>query len=331
MPRVATARCLLLVFGASLFVALLVWISRAPEPAVEGAFPGAVADEPTGPALRIALIPERDIYIQRRRYKLLMGHLSSELDRPIQLVTLSSYAAVLDQLAEQKIDGAFLGSMVTVLAHERLGARVLVKPEQEDGSSTYHGVIFVREDSPIQTIGDLAGRSLAMVHTTTACALFPFYLLTQHDMMEGRDAPKPVWVGTHDDVVAEVVAGRVDAGAAKNPRVDHYLRTHPEAELRRLAESDQVPENALVVAAHLPSSLSRRLEAALLELHRTRAGRDVLARFGSARFRRCTIADYSAVYEMMKPLSPEYLRICTGEVASSRSSGRSDPGMQEER
>jgi len=41
-------------------------------------------DKATGPPLRIGVIPERDVFQQRKRYRVLAQYLSTRLDRPVQ-------------------------------------------------------------------------------------------------------------------------------------------------------------------------------------------------------------------------------------------------------
>ena len=157
-----------------LVVAVLAWIGGDPVPAPRiGQAAASSGELSTSSTLTLGLVPERDIFDQRHRYRQLADHLAQELHRPVRLVTLNTYEAVLLDLAEGEIDGAFLGSMVAVLAHDRLGVRLVAKPVYENDVSTYRGVLFVPGSSPLTTIQDLRGRSLAMVRTTTAGHLFP--------------------------------------------------------------------------------------------------------------------------------------------------------------
>src|SRR4051812_10682421 len=88
-------------------------------------------------SLRIGLIPERDIFAQRARYRALADYLAARLGRPVELVTLNSYENILRDFADRQVDAAFLGSLVAVLAADRLDVRILVKSELPDGATTY--------------------------------------------------------------------------------------------------------------------------------------------------------------------------------------------------
>jgi phosphonate transport system substrate-binding protein len=259
--------------------------------------------------VRIGLIPERDIFEQRRRYMALADYISAKLGRPVELVTSRTYDNILDDFRQGRLDAAFLGSLMTVLTVDRLDARVLVKPRLAGGIESYRGVIFVAEDAPVQNVEDLSGRSIAMVRATTAGNLFPIYELMRRGLLPEDSPPPIVWVGTHDEVLLEVLAGRADAGALKDLRLESYLGSHPEVKVRRLASSDPVPENALVIRADVADSLGRQLQALLLGMVDEPQGRQALADFGAERFMPCAIQEYEAVYMMIDRLGEHWRRV----------------------
>ncbi len=288
------ARIILVLIFVSLIVATLAWLGRMPSRS------DAVASAPedTRPLLRIGLIPERDIYQQRKVYTELKEYLSAKLDCRVELVTNSTYRGVLEDFRNEQVDAAFLGSLVAVLAADRYGAEVVAKPEYIGGISTYHGTIFVKADSTVQSLKDLRGKTIGGVHTTTAGALYPVYKLINEDLYGTKDAPQIVWSGTHDDVIREVFAGQLAAGAVKNLRLDAYLQRHPEAKVRILANSANVPENALVVRKGISPEVWNKLRSTLLAMRDDPEGAAVLKTLGMTQFVPCNLRDYSAVYDM---------------------------------
>jgi phosphonate transport system substrate-binding protein len=299
----------LIVVLAGLVVSLIAWLGSMPvhrENEKLVVQPPAAAEKP---AFHIGLVPERDIFQLRKRYQVLTGYLGKRLGRPVDVVTVNTYQAVLQDFAEHKIDAAFLGSLVAVLTVDRLGARVLVKPVDEAGVSTYRGVIFVRPDSPIQRIEDLADRSVAMVKTTYAGDLFPIWEMHRTDINHGATPPRKVWVGTHDDVISETLSGRVEAGAAKNLRLEAFETTHPDAKLRRLATSLPVPNNAFVVRADLGEAFAAQLGDVMLAMDKDPEGAKALAGFGAVRFVPCGMEEYAPIYDMVEGLGDHWDRL----------------------
>ena len=175
-----------------LVLCLCLWSAQRQEEQATGTAP------PTAPAaapLRLGIVPERDIFEQAARLKPFAEYLGRHLGRPVEVVSARSYDAVLEDFATGRTDMAMLGSLVAALAMDRTGAQVVAKPVY-DGVATYRGVIFVREDSPITSEDQLAGRSLAMVPATTAGGLFAA-LDHRHAQTVGGPPACPAGVGGH--------------------------------------------------------------------------------------------------------------------------------------
>ncbi len=304
MGRMKISETILSVTLLVLLIVMLVWLGIEPDVVTANGTSAQAISQSDAAPLRLGLIPERDIFEQRRRYEVLAEYLTGELDRRVTLVTSSTYHGALNDMAEDRTDAAFMGSMVAALTLEMVRARVLVKPQTTDGVSTYRGVIFVRDDSPIRNLEDLAGQSIAMVRTTTAGHLFPIFRLSEYGLLSGEDAVAMRWVGTHDQVIQEVDLGRIAVGAAKDLRIDAYEKQHPMTHFRRLALGDPVPNNALLVRNDMDESLIKELTRVLLEMDQHESGQKVLSVFGAARFLPCQSDEYQAVYDMTEQLGP---------------------------
>jgi len=287
-------------------VSLLGWLGRLP---TQSAADNDVATTTqASDAFRIGLVPERDIFTQRQRYANLTTYLSTRLNRPVEIVTLRSYRDVLQEFREKRIEAAFLGSLITVIAMDQRDGIIIARPERAGQVSTYHGVIFVPEDSPIRSVEELSGRSIAMVPTTTGANLFPIAEFVKRKMTDAS-MPHAVFAGTHDDVILEVVDGHADAGAVKDLRLDGYEKEHPAKHFRRLATSEALPENALVARADLPVALVAQLRSLMLGMNATEAGRLALDRFGAVRFIPCDVQNYRAIYQMIEQVGPAWDRV----------------------
>jgi phosphonate transport system substrate-binding protein len=297
--HVSPVRTIILVSILGFVVAGVLWVERQPRLAGEPAAAAAQVEASAAKApLRLGLVPERDIFAQRHRYRQLADYMAARLEQPVELVTLGSYEQILGDFADRQVDAAFLGSLVTVLAADRLGARVVVQPIAADGApSVYHGVIFVREDSPLRSLSDLRGKTIVMVRATSAGSLFPLCELRHAGLLDGPGATKITWVGTHDDAVLDVIDGKADAGAAKDSRIEQVQRERSVA-LRRLATSVAVPENALMVRGDLADQLAPRLSSVLTQMSSDDEGKKVLTGFGAAGFAASSLSEYRPVYEM---------------------------------
>lgn len=288
---------------------LLAWLGMVPQtPAPSDASAIRARPPMNGPLLRLGIVPERDIFGQRQRYRALAEYLSQRLGRQVELLTVRTYQDVIEDFREKKVEAAFLGSLVAVLAVDQLDAQVLLKTELPGGISSYRGVIIVPEDSPLQSMEDLRGRRIAMVRTTLAGHLFPMAEFSKRGWLDDPSAaPTPLWLGTHDEVIGAVRAGQADAGAVKDLRLHELEKVQqPKLRLRRLAISPAVPENALVVRRDVVDPLGRELAAELMKMDSMPQGRAVLEQFGAERFVPCSLEEYSAIYDMSQALAARW-------------------------
>ncbi len=255
----------------------------------------------TWPTLRIGLIPERNIFSQKQRYEPIAEYLSERIHAHVELVVLSRYGNIIENFVSNGLDGAFFGSFTGALAQRKLSVEAIARPEYPDGTSTYHGLLFVRKDSGISGVEDMKGKRFAFVdRATTAGWLLPLYYFKTH----GVDDPttwlkESYFTGTHEGAIEDVLERKADIGAAKNTVFLMLAGSDPRItdELVILAVSPDVPENALCVRSNLDESLKRHLRDALLGMDENAAGRAILHGFGAARFIPTSEDDYAPVFE----------------------------------
>jgi phosphonate transport system substrate-binding protein len=264
------------------------------------AAPARAADAPR--QLVLGLLPELNIFEQKARFRPLGEHLAKELGIPVRFTVLSRYGNIVDRFRAERLDGAFFGSFTGALAVRRLGVVPIARPVNLDGSSTYHGVLFVRRDHPARHAAELRGARMAFVdRATTAGYLFPLAWLREQGVEQpDRFFSEQYFAGSHDAAIRAVLDGHADVGAAKHSVFDRLRARDPrvDRDLVVLAESPQVPSNALCVREDLGPELRGRLARALLTLHASPEGGQVLARLGAKRFVPTTASDYRPVFDL---------------------------------
>lgn len=255
--------------------------------------------------LLVGLVPEQSIFEQVRRYEPLANYLSRRLDMQVKLVIMPSYANALNSFTEKKMDAAFFGSMTYVFAHARFGVEVLARPVALDGTSTYHGVIFVRKDSSIQSVLEMKGKRFAMVdQNTMAGYLFPLAYFRKWRTNYKTYLKEVYFAGTHEDAIYDVLERKADAGAAKSTVLkrlaeeDERIRN----ELLVLASTPEVPENSLAVRRGLSAPLKEKIKTVLLTMHEDPEGAKILRDFQALRFIETTDDDFKSVYAFARDL-----------------------------
>lgn len=274
---------------------LLVWGCVLPLPL---SAEGAAAQRP----ILIGLIPEMNVFDQMERFRPLAEYLTEQTGVPVRLKILSRYGNIIEHFTSDKMDGAFFGSFTGAMAIRKLDVVPIARPVNLDGASTYYGVLFVRKESGIKSIRELKGKRFAFVEkATTAGYIFPLALLRQEGIPNWRSFfSDGYFAGSHDASIYAVLQGKAEAGAAKHS-VYGWMRTKDprvDRELKVIAESDRVPSNGLCVRKDLDEKVKNRLRVALLNLHTTPRGKEVLARFRAIRFIEASSHDYAPVFRL---------------------------------
>lgn len=261
---------------------------------------------PDPKVLVIGLIPEQNIFKQMERYTPLTEYLSGKTGLRIKLKVLTRYGNIIDNFVSTEMDGAFFGSFTYALAHKKIGVEALARPEDLKGSSTYHGLIFVRKDSRIKGITDMKGKRFAFVDkATTAGYLLPLAYFKEQGVKDYRTYLRETYfAGTHEDVINDVLNKKADIGAAKNTVLERLAGTNARLlrELKILARSPDVPENGLALRKSLAASVRVAVQEALLNMHLDPAGRTVLENFGAQRFIMTTNKDYEPVFRYAREI-----------------------------
>lgn len=253
------------------------------------------------PSLTIGLIPEQDVFTQKKRYQPLIDLLAEELNVSIKIKMLPRYGNILDNFNQLSLDGAFFGSFTGAMAIERLGIVPLARPQYFGGSSSYYGMVFIKKGRDLYSAESLRGKRMVFVdRATTAGFLLPLAYFKKLGIKDYADwFDEYYFSGTHEDAINDVLNGHADIGAAKNTVFyrmagdDKRILT----ELEILETSPHVPANGLAVRSDLDETLKQSLKSALLNLHLNAKGRDVLDVLRMEQFIETSAEDYQPVID----------------------------------
>lgn len=252
--------------------------------------------------LTIGLIPEQNVFLQKRRYEPIAAYLRNRADLEVRFTILSNYGDIIQSFADQKMDGAFWGSFTAALAIQKIGIEPIARPLWLDGSSSYHGHVFVRKDGGISSVAGMKGKTIAFVSKATLAGyVFPRAYLRENGVSDIDSYFKEYYfAGSHDGPIYSVLQKEADIGCAKDTIFDLVAARNPRvrSELRILAESPAVPSNALAVRGDLDPAVIEKLREALLTMEGDSTGKSVLAEFGARAFIPTTKQDYAVVTEI---------------------------------
>lgn len=163
-----------------------------------------------GPALRLAMIPSTDPGKIVRDSQPLVKYLEKETGSRVELVVPTNYAAVVEAIANDRVDIGYLGGFTFVQASRRAGVRPLVQRERDQN---FHSVFITQPRSGINSLADLKGHSFAFGDVnSTSGHLMPAYYMRAAKVDPGVLA-RALYTGGHDATALAVANGKVDAGA----------------------------------------------------------------------------------------------------------------------
>lgn len=268
--------------------------------------------QPPQKKILIGIMPEINVFKQKQRFKLLGDYLTNKTGVTVEFTILSKYGNIIERFTADKMDGAFLGSFTGALAIKKLKVDPLVRIANLDGTTSYHGYLFVRKDSEIKGVKEMKGKKMAYVDKATAAGyLFPITYLKENGVTDtDHFFSETTFTGSHDAAINAVLKQYADVGASKHSVYEHEKIKNPliDNQLIVLARSADVPSSGLFVRKDLPQALKDKLKSVLLGLQADPDGKTILLKHDASRFVESSETDYQPVFEMAKKSGLDILK-----------------------
>ncbi|CAM5600744.1 hypothetical protein SSTU70S_07048 [Stutzerimonas stutzeri] len=160
--------------------------------------------------LRVSAIPDEAPTELIRKFKPLGEYLEKELGMPVKFTPVSDYAAVVEALASDRLDMAWLGGFTFVQTRLKTrNAIPLVQREQDEQFTSK----FITADPAIKSLQDLKGKTFAFGSvSSTSGSLMPRYFMLKDGIEPEQFFSRIAYSGAHDATAAWVEAGKADAG-----------------------------------------------------------------------------------------------------------------------
>lgn len=202
--------------------------------------------------------------------KFLEKALTNKLGEQVRISTQVSkdYDKGITQLVNGKVDFARFGPASYVLAKNKSRNLSILAMEAVKGKKTFHGIICVQEDSTIQNIGGLFGKSFAFGNELSTIGRY----LAQSQLLDagikGDQLKRYDYLGRHDRVGTAVGNREFDAGALKLSTFNKLKKKN--VAIREIYRFKNVTK-PWIARAGLDKKISAALAVALLNLDDTAA------------------------------------------------------------
>ncbi len=251
-----------------------------------------------GNVLRVSAIPDEAPTELQRKFTPLGDYLKKETGMDVQFTPVTDYAAVVEGLATNKIDLAWLGGFTYVQARIRTnGGAVPIVQRAEDEVFTSKFIVPI--DSTAKSLADLKGKTFAFgAPSSTSGSLMPRYFLLQAGINPEKDFKTVAFSGAHDATVAFVAASRAEAGVLNASVWDKLVESkNPNAaKVRVLATTPTYYDYNWTVRPGMDPALQKKLTDAFLKLDASNpAQKDIMALQRASKFVPTKSSNYDGI------------------------------------
>ncbi len=265
--RVAALSCVLLICPG-----LSSHAHGAGYPAAYPDKPPVVPLDPKAEPLKIAFISYANPQQVVEDIKPVVAYLERYSGVPVKGFVTLDYGSSVEAMRNRHADLAFVDPLAFMMAHEQIGVRPLLLEVYHEGRPTYHSNIWVRRDSGLTKIEDLAGKTIAFADPVDMSGyLLPRDIFERKSLVKGVKKPsggffsRVYFAGGDEQAMRAVFNKFVDAAGISQYA---YLLLRPEErdQVISIGQSIESPSHVVMVRRDLAEVLQRRIRQALAAL-----------------------------------------------------------------
>lgn len=211
------------------------------------------------------------------------------LGMKVLLTSKGEYAGFTEKLVSEDYDLAFVQPFDYVTAHD---AHNYLPVARRGGA--LRAIIVVKQDSPIQSIDELAYKTVANPPKVAAVSHLTSMALKKAgvnpDTGVVRDYGK-----SHFSCMQSVLIGTADACGTARQALSHFEKKNMSKRLRIVAESDEIPHSLFIVHKRVPEELRHKLADRILNWPNSSGGQKLLSNGKFIPFVAAKDSDYDIV------------------------------------
>ena len=222
------------------------------------------------------------------------GVISGAIGRPVEFRTKATFEKFTVEIENQTYDVAYMQPFDYVLTGSKNNYQALTRFDEK-----LTAIIVVPEDSAIQNIKNLTGKTLAMPPVASAVSRLAVAEFQQMKMLDDRDL-QMTHHRTHSGCLQAVLIGSADACITNIVPFKAFLATSKQS-FRTVYETAAIPMSTFAVHTRLPKADREKIRTAFISLKDTPQGQKLLAASGrKSGMIAADDKDYDVVRKMMQ-------------------------------
>ena len=261
----------------------------------------AVASETENKVYSVYIVPQLTALSTHKAWRPVLDKLAAATGLNFELMIVPTIPAFEASLYKGKADFAFVNPYHCIVAKKRQGYIALLR----DSSELLKGIVVVRNDSPITSVAELDGKTVAF----PAPNAFAASLLIQALLAEKQISIVPSFVKTHSNVYRSVVMEDVVAGGGVNNTFDREPADVRD-QLRILYVTPGFAPHPLMANPRISAALRAKVTASFIALA---ADPTNAALFDAIQIPKPMAANYRRDYLALEKLGLEKFTVYEGE------------------
>ena len=248
--------------------------------------------------LKLAIIPHRSTLGNEQAYGMLIEELEKETGITFQWVGSKTYDEVIQKIGTKQADIGYIGAFGYVEARDNFGVRLIARTYSKKRREFYYSMIIAREDSGLNTLQDLKGKSFVFNDPkSTSGFLFPMVALKKAGI-KMEDFSEVKHVTRHANSLLAVYNKHVDAGAIsstakKKVNIDF-------SKIKILWKSEPIYRGPWIANKDLSDEQFYKIQSALLRISNYKDAEKIFKDLSTKGFIRGIDRDYDNIREVRK-------------------------------
>lgn len=243
----------------------------------------------------LAIIPSAPPVTMHTQWTPFVERLSRETGLDIRLKLYEKMAEFERDIWSGTPDFIFSSPIQLMVAHKSSGYVPFLR-----GSKPIAVGLFVRKDSPIRSIDDLAGKKISFVGNKNLCSVFVKHLLAEHG---NKLSFTNEYAGSTRNVIINVLLGKSDAGAVFMPELERES-AETRDQLRAVLVTPEIAPHPLSAHPRVPRTVQDAVKKATLAIAATPDGAELLK---TLRLRTPVAANYETDYRALEEIDVKRL------------------------
>ncbi len=241
----------------------------------------------------VAVIPQLPKQITHKNWGPLIYELSKITGFDFKLKIFDSFQNFENAILHGIPDFAYMNPYQQIMVYKTQGYIPLIR----DDSEKLNGIIVVRKDSPIHSIQDIQGKTIAFPSPIAFAASLYMRAMLAYENVKFE----PQYVMSHTNVYRHVILGMVSAGGGVNKTMNAE-RVEVKDQLRIIYTIPGVASHPFSVHPRTPKAVQAAVMDALLKLDNSEVGKKTLS---AVHIYQPIIANYARDYKPLDTLELE--------------------------